>query len=384
MKKFAAALLCCAACLFAAGCGDKTGGTEGYTSLGKSWFDIMNTNASLAISEKFDEESREKMSRLCDEVSSILYGVNSSLSLSVETSCAARFNSAAAGETVPLDKLAYDVFNLAEEMYELTEGYYNPAVYYSVNHYKFNMGYPEVHAEDLPDEQTLAAYTDLASHFGEIQLYIGEDGAYYAKKPQYTVTCGEEELSLKIDLGGIGKGYAVDLINDKIDEYGFKYGSFDFGSSSMAIKSHYSQGDYKISFTNPRPIPSDEATRSYGYLYVANKCLSSSGDYENCYTLGGKRYCHVIDPFTGTPVSIEDTPAMSCTVIGDSAAYADALTTALMAMATHEGWEHTAGFVNEKLQGWFVAFTIQLGDDNFGLFRNGDFTVTDDRFVIME
>ncbi len=322
-----------------------------YKSMGITYYDIMSTEATIVVSEDFTDEeaAKARCTAFIESVKAKLLEIDKSLSVSVETSAVSSFNSAAAGAKIEIDEIAYNVFNSALEMYEFTEYYYNPAVYYSVEAYGFKSDStrPETAAQ-LPSAEKIEKFKQLSTHFGEVKTYE-EEGKFYVEKPQATVEIDGVEYSMKIDLGGIGKGYAVDVVNAMMDESGFKYGNFDFGSSSIACKSHYKNGAYNLGFRNPRPSFFDE---SYMSLKVKNECISTSGDDVQYYIIDGVRYCHVIDPTTGKPVN---NGIMSATVIGGTAAAGDALTTALMAM----GKDKALNFIESKLQDVKVAFTYE-------------------------
>ncbi len=195
----------------------------------------------------------------------------------------------------------------------------------------------------LPSDETAQKYADLASAFKDVSL-LHEDGKYYAVKPQKTVEADGQTLSLKIDLGGIGKGWATDKVNSLFDKYGFDCGYFNFGASSTACKKHFKNGGYEMTLTHPR------ADGTYFGITLFDDVISTSGDYEQYFVQDGVRYCHIMDPFTGKPVQ---TDVMTATVIGTSAAQNDALTTALIAM----GAEKAQNFIAEKLGDRRALFT---------------------------
>ncbi len=317
-------------------------------------FYSMGTEARLVVSADFSNCAvLKRYNDLCGEIESLLTSIELSLSSNApsvadsasQSACIYAFNQAPAGATVELDKTAYEVLSTAKYIYELTDGYYNPAVYYSVCEYGFSESDGSV-TEGLPSDGDIEKYRELSTHFSEVKLFEYE-GRYYAVKPEATASVGGGEYALKIDLGGIGKGYAVDKVNALLDGYGFSYGYFNFGSSSIALKSHYKNGAYSLGLTNPR---FDVYGDVYITMNVADACLSTSGDYEQYYEIDGVRYCHIIDPTTGKPVQ---TGIMTATVIGGSAAEDDALTTAVMAM----GRDRAIEFINSELSDRYVVFT---------------------------
>lgn len=320
--------------------------STGYTTQGRTYFS-MYTDATVAISANFEAEgAQDRFNSFLAEFKTTIDDIDKSLSTSVVNSDVSRFNAAAAGEKVQISKTAYEVISEAKRICEVTEGYYNPALYYNVLAYGFGDKHRVMTKEDLPSDELVAKYTDLSSHFGELQL-IRDGETHYAVKPEYTVEVAGETLTLHIDLSGIGKGYAVDKVEKLFNDYGYEFGYFSFGSSSMLVKRHLG-GAYKLGLSNPR----SSSRKPYVETEILNEKLSTSGDNEQFYTIEGVRYCHVIDPTTGKPVQ---TGIMSVTVIGGSAAEDDALTTAIMAM----GKEKAISFVKEKLNDRRVIFTVE-------------------------
>lgn len=321
--------------------GGKAENTKGFTSRDNLYKNVMNTDATLTVYADFSNAGTvQKFSEFSDKVAETLTEVEESLSVTLESSYAYKFNSAEPGDTVEVDKTFYDVLSLAYKMYVFTDGFYNPAVYYSVCAYGFDK---KEQPKELPKDEDIEKYAELSTAFKDIEF--SQDGGYFIKKPEKTVQVGGESYSLKVDLGGIGKGYATDAINAMFGEYGFDYGLFNFGRSSIALKKHYSKGDYVLALMEPR-----RNSAHYISFAMHDVCVSSSGDYENYYTVNGVRYCHIIDPTTGKPVQ---TGIMSATVAGGSAAENDALTTAVMAM----GREKAISFIEEKLTDKYAVFT---------------------------
>ena len=309
----------------------------------------MLADAQLVVAANFNADgAEEKYNAFAKSVGNTLNSIDKALSSTVQNSDIYKFNTAEAGSVLEISEITYQVLSIAKSVYKLTEGYYNPALYYNIQAYGFGgaTARPENNSQ-LPSDERIAKYNELASHFNDIEVTSG-DGKYYAKKPSFTVEEDGQTLTVRLDLGGIGKGYAVDRIDELFDEYGYSYGYFSFGSSSMLIKNHVTDGAYSLFLTNPRSPSRDT------YFKVPVRCekLSTSGDNEQFYNIDGKRYCHVIDPTTGKPVS---TGITSATVIGGGAAEADALTTAIMAM----GKERAVKFVGQKLTDRKVIFTCE-------------------------
>lgn len=312
---------------------------------------ILNVDATLVLYADFGERAvYDKGKELWEYTVETLCDIEDSLSASVAASDVSAFNRAAAGQAVEIGKTCYDVLSVAMNMYERTEGCYNPAVLYSVDLYglapRSQAGTYPYGADGLPEQRYVDAFRRLSESFSGVVL-SQNDGNYTATKPSdgYVEVDGTT-YSLAVDLGGIGKGYAADLINAKMKECGFGYGMFNFGMSSMALGAHRSSegGYWHVGLTDPfRP------SSAYCRLNARDVTLSVSGTYEKYIEINGQRYCHIIDPATGSPIR---TGIESCAVFGDSAAECDALTTALSAM----GPDGAVRFINGKLEGSKVLF----------------------------
>ena len=337
-------------------------------------FFSMGTTAAL-VAQKGEEaaqmsvkEQNDLFDALCGDIYALMTSVENSISSSLRTSYIWKFNEAEPGSEVELDETAYEILETAKSVYEFTQGYYNPAVWYSVDLYGFTTrpeGYERAPYDrdkatteggasylPLPEDKYVQAFKELSAHFSEVEL-SERDGKYYAYKPEATVEVDGAEYSLRLDLGGIGKGWTVNAVADMLDERGYTYGYFNFGTSSITVNSFSgSDGKYTINFTDPR------GTGGYCSYKIKDENLSTSGDYENYYMVDGTRYCHIIDPTSGSPIQ---TGIASATVIGGSAAEDDALTTALMAM----GKERAVGFINDNPEyfgGKIVTLLVIEGD----------------------
>ena len=313
------------------------------------YFYAMATTAQLVVYSDFSTtESEANYSNLSRAVMAKLYAIEKAVSSTVTDSDIYNFNNAAAGAKLEISRIAYEVLTEAKATYEFTDGYYNPALYYNVQAYGFggaqDFEFPKK-TSDLPDNAIIAKYTELSTHFGDI-LLTEEEGKYFVTKPEYTVEVGGETVSMKLDLGGIGKGYAVDCVDALLDEYGFDFGYFSFGTSSMLVKNNLGNGNFNLGLASPR----SNTREPYLSTTIRNEKLSTSGDNENRYFVDGVRYCHIIDPTTGKPVQ---NGIMSVTVIGGGAAEDDALTTAIMCM----GKDRAIQFIEEKLSDRRVIFT---------------------------
>ena len=127
---------------------------------------------------------------------------------------------------------------------------------------------------------------------------------------------------VRIDLGGIAKGYAVDNAITLLKACGIKSGLVKAGGDAFVLGNRSGQ-PWMLGVKHPRQ-DNKVAVR----LPLTNVAISTSGDYERFFIEDGKRIHHILRPSTGKPV----TETWSATVMGNSALETDALSTALFVM----------------------------------------------------
>jgi len=149
---------------------------------------------------------------------------------------------------------------------------------------------------------------------------------------------------MKIDLGGIGKGYAVDRAVDIFKKNKIQEAFVDAGGNIFCLDKYYSPIGIKNPF-NP-----DEITAT---VLLKNKAISTSANYERCFSIRGKKYGHLINPKTGVPA---DNGILSVSVISSSATIADILSTAVFILGLEEGME-----LIEKMGGVEGVIIIKKG-----------------------
>ena len=112
----------------------------------------------------------------------------------------------------------------------------------------------------------------------------------------------------RIDLGGIAKGYSLDVMEEYLRtvEPQPRQVIVDFGGN-LLLYSGGRKNDWKIGIRDPR------GQGIIGYVRSGDAFVATSGDYERYFEQDGKRYCHIIDPSTGYPGTLNQ----STTVITD-------------------------------------------------------------------
>jgi thiamine biosynthesis lipoprotein len=132
---------------------------------------------------------------------------------------------------------------------------------------------------------------------------------------------------VRIDLGGIAKGYAVDEAAAVLRRAGIADALVDLTGNMRAIGNAAGHGGWVVGVRDPsRKLP------HLARVHLHDQAISTSGNYEQFVEAGGKRYGHIIDPRTGWPAR---GPA-SVTVVAASALTCDAWDTGLFVLGSDE------------------------------------------------
>lgn len=154
-------------------------------------------------------------------------------------------------------------------------------------------------------------------------------------------TCLLDE-KVTIDLGGIAKGYGVDLLVESLQKEGFEHIYVEWGGEIRTLGSH------------PAARPWLIAVRGMGTLSLQSGSLATSGNYFQVWEKEGELYTHIIDPRTRKPLPVQAQSIASVTVLAPTCAEADALATALMLFeSVEEAMQWVATL--ENVQCWVGA-----------------------------
>jgi len=138
--------------------------------------------------------------------------------------------------------------------------------------------------------------------------------------------------AVQLDFGAYAKGYAVDLMVEKLKALGIENAIVNAGGN-LKVLGTAGERPWMIGIRHPFPT---EKKSVLAAIAVENEVsVVTSGDYERYFEFDGKHYSHVIHPQTGYPT----TNIRSVTVVDDSAAFADAAATALMVAGLDKWYE---------------------------------------------
>ena len=140
---------------------------------------------------------------------------------------------------------------------------------------------------------------------------------------------------MKIDFGGIAKGYTSGRIADIYRECGVTSGLINLGGNVQVVGTKTDGSKWRVAVQSP------ETEDDYlGILSTADRAVITSGGYERYFEQDGVTYHHIIDPKTGYPA---ESGLVSVTIVSEDGTLADGLSTSLFIM----GEEKAADFWRE-------------------------------------
>ena len=219
-----------------------------------------------------------------------------------DDSVTAAINRAAGGQPVPIDAETHALlgyadacWRLSERRFDITSGVYRRA-------WDFRQRPPR-----LPQQDEIDALRRLVD---------------WARVEWNERSVRLPRADMQVDFGGIGKEYAADRAATLLIEAGVAGGFVSLGGDVRAIGTQGDGRPWRIGIQHPRrPAPDPIAS-----IDIVDAALATSGDYERCFELEGRRYCHLIDARTGWPVEAWQ----SISVKGPLAVIAGSLSTIAM------------------------------------------------------
>lgn len=133
---------------------------------------------------------------------------------------------------------------------------------------------------------------------------------------------------MRINLGGIGKGYAVDRAIEILKGAGVADFMIQSGGD-LYLGGRHGDRPWKAGIQDPRG-PSDVV---FAAIDLTDRAFSTSGDYERFFMRDGRRYHHILDPATGEPAA----KCRSVTIVSPSATMADGLSTGVFVLGPEKG-----------------------------------------------
>jgi FAD:protein FMN transferase len=222
-----------------------------------------------------------------------------------------RINQAAGKQAVKVSDEVRAVLKQARQASEWTGGKFDVTFGALSDLWKFDQDHDNrvPNGEDIRKRLPLIDYTAVAVDDRAGTVYLQRAG-------------------MRVHLGGIGKGYAIDRAAVLLRDRGFH----DFmirSGGDLYVGGHRGDRPWRVGIRDPRGA----ADQIFASLDLSDGTFSTSGDYERFFTAGGRRYHHILDPDLGQPAR----GCRSVTILTDRAVTADALSTGVFVLGPTDG-----------------------------------------------
>jgi thiamine biosynthesis lipoprotein len=255
-------------------------------------------------------DDKEKADRAIDAVLEEMRHIDDSMSTYKPTSEVSQVNARAADGPMRITKELFDLLATAKEYSVITDGAFD-ITYASVGYmYDFRK-------RVRPSEGEIAKALP-AVDYRHVLLDAKKQTVQFSQK------------GVRIDLGGIAKGYSVDRGIDVLKTLGFTRAYVSAGGDSRIIGDRFGK-PWMVGIRDPRKGAGEVITR----IPLVDAAISTSGDYERFFEEDGVRYHHIIDPHTGHSAS----KVRSATVIGPYATRTDGLSKTAFVLGPEKAME---------------------------------------------
>jgi thiamine biosynthesis lipoprotein len=185
-------------------------------------------------------------------------------------------NSAAGGAVVELDSETLALLHYAGQLYELSGGLFDITT--GVLRKAWNFRMPRVpKADELAPLLALTGWLRVERPGSGVRLPLA---------------------GMELDFGGFGKEYAADRAAAILQTLGVRHGYVNLGGDMRVLGPQPDGSPWSIGIQDPR-----REDHTMASIAVSSGALATSGDYERYIEVDGKRYCHILDPATGYPVT---------------------------------------------------------------------------------
>ncbi len=273
----------------------------------EQWIKNSNTGDALGTSYSILYLAKDSLD-LKQGIDSVFQVVNASMSTYIPSSDISRINKG--DSSVVVDAMFREVMTISREVYNKTNGYFDPTVGILVNAWGFGPG--------VQTSMDSATVETLRSFVGLDKIKVTEDFRIEKEAPE-----------MQIDFNAIAKGYAIDrlaafLDTKELQNYLVEVGGEIVAKGENRIKSQ----QWVVGIDDPQVTLGRQLKIT---LNLKDEALASSGNYRKYRidSLTGQKYVHTIDPKTGFT---KNSNVLAASVIAPSCAVADAYATAFMAM----------------------------------------------------
>ncbi len=283
--------------------------------------------------------------RMCE----IISDVDGAVSLTRADSDLSRLNAAAAGERVEVSEYAYELFCLSRDYYELTDGAFNCAAS-PLGELWHTDAASLAEMERKADGERVYGSLPTAEEVASTLAYCNPESVA-AEETDGKRYLTKSDARTALDFGGIAKGYAIDKCVEVLDEYGVSSALLDIAGNLYAYGDYAlnTDGLWNIGITAPRPRVAPTRGLLCALSLSGGESAVTSGDYMRYYVCesgDAPVYVTHITGRDGEPIGVVadgdgwkngEGFVVSATVLGESSAMCDALSTAVCVLGYEDG-----------------------------------------------
>ena len=264
----------------------------------------------LGTTYKVIVQSESNSSEIKQSIDSIFEVVNNSMSTYRTNSIISRVNQSQ--NPVEVDIHFIEVFKKSQEIWNLSNGYFDPTAGSIVNLY--GMG-PNTNVQSINRYKI----DSVMQHVGLDKVYLDQQNRIVKAKE-----------GIYIDFNAIAKGYSVDLIKDLLIKINSENFLIEVGGELITMGKNDKNKKWKVAIQNPIDL-----TSYYSEISLDGMALATSGNYRKFRidSQTGLRYAHIVNPINGESMTNN---ILSASVISSSCIEADAWATSLMLMDPKE------------------------------------------------
>lgn len=305
---------------------NSTSGMHESAAIGEAWNDADIQKCSGSVFGTEYHITYQNGGDIHNELKEVMADVDNSLSPFNKESVITAINN---GNNVEADSMFTEVFDMAKNVAEETQGAFDITVAPLVNAWGFGFK----NKIDVSKEK-----------IDSIRKYVG-----FEKVHMENGKVIKEDKNIMLDCSAIAKGYGVDAVGRYLEKKKIRNYMVEIGGE-IRVKGCNPEGRlWKVGISKPIDDSLNVNGEIQEVLMVSDIAIATSGNYRNFYIKDNKKYAHTIDPRTGYPVQHS---ILSSTVVAPTCALADAYATSFMVVGLDEAKKILAR--HKELQAYFI------------------------------
>ena len=299
MRPYARGLFACVVALGLVGCG----ASPQVVKRGQMHMGTLVFLTAVALDEKVAHDAvREGFAEI--------HRLEEILSTWISDSELSRVNAAAGQQPIRVSSETIEVLEQAFAVAQMTDGGFNVAIGPAVDVWNIGREGPLPTQRELDAVRPLLDLSNLHIHKDAATVYLARAG-------------------MRVDVGGIAKGYAADLAARVMREAGASAGVVAISGDIKTFGRLPDGQRFVFGIQHPR----NETGMTIGQLALEDAAISTAGDYQRYVMKDGVRYHHILDPHTLRPSRL----AQSVTIVAGTGVLADGLDTGIFVMGPAKG-----------------------------------------------